>query len=43
VILGDAELEAGQVELKDLGARTQEKVARADIVRILAERTKATP
>jgi histidyl-tRNA synthetase len=43
VILGDSELEAGQVELKDLGARTQEKVARADIVRILAERTKATP
>ncbi len=43
VILGDSELEAGLVELKDLNARTQEKVARADVVRILAERTKATP
>lgn len=43
ILLGDAELEANQVELKDLLARTQEKVARADVVRILADRAKGTP
>lgn len=32
IIVGDAEVEAGVVEVKDLAARTQEKVSRADVV-----------
>lgn len=32
VVFGDAELQAGTVNVKDMGAGTQETVARADLV-----------
>ncbi|MBX3189006.1 MAG: histidine--tRNA ligase [Labilithrix sp.] len=38
IILGDKELDEGQVELKDLAGHAQERVARADLVRRLVER-----
>jgi histidyl-tRNA synthetase len=41
LILGDAEVEQNLVELKDLAGHAQEKVARADIVRVLAERVQS--
>jgi len=38
IIVGDAEIAAGEVEVKDLRARTQEKIARSEVARILAAR-----
>lgn len=44
IIVGDAEIAAGVVEVKDLNARTQEKIARSEVVRVLADRlAKGTP
>lgn len=43
VILGDREIDEGIVELKDLGGHTQEKVARADLARHLAQRVGEPP
>ncbi len=36
LLLGDAELDAAQVEVKDLAGHTQAKVARAEVVRLVA-------
>jgi histidyl-tRNA synthetase len=42
VILGDREIDEGIVELKDLAAHTQEKVARADLAQRIAHRVRDT-
>lgn len=42
VILGDREIDEGIVELKDLGAHTQEKVVRADLAQRIAQRVRDT-
>jgi histidyl-tRNA synthetase len=38
LLLGEAELGAGVVEVKDLGARTQAKIPRADVVKDVSAR-----
>jgi histidyl-tRNA synthetase len=40
ILLGDAELKSGAIEVKDLAARTQSKVARADVARAVAAKLK---
>jgi histidyl-tRNA synthetase len=42
VILGDAELERGEVQVKDLVLRTQEDLSRTEVARILADRIRST-
>ncbi|HQY65499.1 MAG TPA: His/Gly/Thr/Pro-type tRNA ligase C-terminal domain-containing protein, partial [Polyangiaceae bacterium] len=43
VLLGDAELDGGQVELKNLGAHTQERIGRGEVARVLGERLAGAP
>lgn len=43
LLLGDAELDAGEVELKDLGAHAQTRVARGEVARVLGERLVGAP
>ena len=43
LILGDDELAAGTVQVKDLDARAQETLPRADAVRVVADRLRGAP
>ncbi len=38
MILGESELEEGVVQVKDLAGHTQERIARADVVRVVGDR-----
>jgi histidyl-tRNA synthetase len=42
LIVGDSEVEGGTVQLKDMGAQTQDKVARADVVAAVVSRLGAS-
>jgi histidyl-tRNA synthetase len=42
VVLGDAELAQGTVQVKDLAAHTQEDLSRTDVARILADRIRSS-
>jgi histidyl-tRNA synthetase len=42
IVLGDAELAKGTVQVKDLGGHTQEDLSRADVARILADRIRSS-
>ncbi len=41
IILGEAELERGTVQVKDLAGHTQEDLSRADVARLLADRIRS--
>jgi len=43
IIVGEAELASGKVQVKNLAAHTQEDLARADVARILADRIRSSP
>jgi histidyl-tRNA synthetase len=42
IVIGDAELAQGNVQVKDLRAHQQEDLSRADVARILADRIRSS-
>jgi len=42
IVLGDAEIAAGTVQVKDLAGHTQEDLSRTDVARILADRIRSS-